>query len=73
MQAGHTASVIPDGVVKVYFFHVQIGDLDEHAILLRMSSYRVLHHDYTRTLVLPLSTNYDPMCTILCNPHITVD
>ena len=47
MQAGHTASVIPDGVIKVYFFHVQIADLDEHAILLpRMSSYRVLHLDY---------------------------
>ena len=29
MQAGHTASVIPDGVIEVYFFHVQIGDLDE--------------------------------------------
>ena len=73
MQAGHTASVIPDGVIKVYFFHVQIGDLDERAILPRMSSYRVLQHDYMRTLVLPLSTIYDPMCTILCNPHITVD
>ena len=32
MQAGHTASVILDGVIKVYFFHVQIGDLDERAI-----------------------------------------
>ena len=68
MQAGHTASVIPDGVIKVYFFHVQIGGLDERAILPRMSSYRVL-----RTLVLPLSTIYDPMCTILCNPNITLD
>ena len=67
------ASVIPNGVIKVYFFHVEIGDLDERAILPRMSSYRVLHHDYMCTLGLPLSTIYDPMCTILCNPHITVD
>ena len=52
MQARHTASVIPDGVIKVYFFHVQIGDLDECAILPRMSSYRVLQYDYMRTLVL---------------------
>ena len=29
---------IPDGAIKVYFFHVQIGDLDERAILPRMSS-----------------------------------
>ena len=52
MQAGHTASVVPDGLVKVYFFHVQIGDLDERAILPRMSGYRVLQYDYMRTLVL---------------------
>ena len=52
MQPGHTASVIPDGVIKVYFFHVHIGDLDEHAILPRMSSYRVLQYDHMRTLVL---------------------
>ena len=52
MPAGHTALVIPDGVIKVYFFHVQIGDLDERAILPRMSSYRVLQHDYMCTLVL---------------------
>ena len=45
----------------------------EHAILPRMSSYRVLHHDYMRTLVHSLSTIYDPMCTIPCNPHLTVD
>ena len=44
----------------------------EHAILPRMSSYKVLHHDYTRTHVHPLSTIYAPMCTISCNPHITV-
>ena len=50
--------------VVVYFFHVQIGDLDEHAILPKMSSYTVLHRDYMRTLVLPLSTIYDPMYTI---------
>ena len=50
-----------------------IGDLDERTILPRISSYRVLHRDYMRTLVLPLSTIYDPMCTILCNPRITVD
>ena len=71
MQARHTASVKPDGVIRVYFFHVQIGDLDERAILPRMSSYRVLHHDYMRTVVYPLSI--DPMCTILCYPHLTVD
>ena len=29
MQAGYYASVIPDGVIEVYFFHVQTGDLDE--------------------------------------------
>ena len=45
----------------------------EHAILPRRSSYRALHHDYMGTLVHPLSTIYDSMCTILCNPHITVD
>ena len=73
MHAGHTASVIPDGVIEVYFFHVPIGDLDERAILPRMSSYTVLQYAYMRTLVLPLSTIYDPMCTILCNPRITVD
>ena len=73
MQAGHTASELPDGAIKVYFFHVQIGDMDERAILPRMSSYRVLHHDYMCTLVHPLSTIYDPMCTILCYPHLTVD
>ena len=33
-----------------------------HAILPRMSSYRVLHHDYMRTLVHYLSTIYYPMC-----------
>ena len=52
MQAGHTTSVIPDGVIKVNSFHVQIGDLDERAILPRMSSYRMLQYDYMRTLVL---------------------
>ena len=29
MQAGYSASGIPDGVISVYFFHVQLGDLDE--------------------------------------------
>ena len=29
MQAGYSASVIPDGVIIVYFFHVQLGVLDE--------------------------------------------
>ena len=29
MQAGYTASVMLDGVIEVYFFHVQTGDLDE--------------------------------------------
>ena len=52
MQAGHTESVIPDGVIKVYFFHVKIGDLDERAILPRTSSYRVRQYDYMRTLAL---------------------
>ena len=32
MSVGHTdrifCTVIPDGVYTVYFFHVQIGDLD---------------------------------------------
>ena len=44
----------------------------EHAILPRMSSYRVLHHDYMRTHFYPRSTIYDHMCTIPCNPHLTV-
>ena len=29
MQAGYSVSVIPDGVIIVYFFHVQLGDVDE--------------------------------------------
>ena len=29
MQAGYSASVIPNGVISVYFFHVQLGDSDE--------------------------------------------
>ena len=29
MQAGYSALVIPDGVISVYFLHVQLGDLDE--------------------------------------------
>ena len=28
---------------------------------------------HTRTLHHPLSTIHDPMCTIQCNPHITVE
>ena len=45
----------------------------EHVILSRITSYRVLHHDYMRKLVHPLSTIYDPMCTIPSNPHLTVN
>ena len=45
----------------------------EYAILPRMSSYRVTHHEHMRTLVDSLSAIYDPMCTIPCNPHSTVD
>ena len=40
----------------------------EHAILPRMSTYRVLHHDCIRTHLHPLSTICDPICTIPCNP-----
>ena len=29
MQAGYSATVIPGGVISVYFFPVQLGDLDE--------------------------------------------
>ena len=36
----------------------------ERAILPRMSSYRVMHHDYMLTFVHPVSTIYDYMCTI---------
>ena len=43
-----------------------------HAILPRMSSYRVMHTDYIRTHVYTLNTIYVHMCTIPCNPHITV-
>ena len=42
-----------------------------HAILPRMSSYRVMHTDYIRTRVHTLNTIYVHMCTIPCNPHIT--
>ena len=45
----------------------------EHTILPRMSSYRMLYHDYVRTHLHPLSTIIDLMCTIPCNPHITMD
>ena len=45
----------------------------EHAILPRMTIYRVLHHDYMRTHVHPLSTIYDPVCKIPGNLHITVE
>ena len=70
MQAGHTASVIPDGVIKVYFFNVQIGDLDERAILPRMSSYRVLQHDYMRKQVINPDENEAP--TIFANEQSRV-
>ena len=43
-----------------------------HAILPRMSSYRVMHTDYIRTHVHTLNTIYVNMCTIPCNPHLTI-
>ena len=43
-----------------------------HAILPRMSSYRVMHTDYIHTHVHTLNTIYVHMCTIPCNPRITV-
>ena len=43
-----------------------------HAILPRMSSYRVMHTDYIHTHVHTLNTNYVHMCTIPCNPHLTI-
>ena len=43
-----------------------------HAILPRMSSYRVMHTGYIRTHVHTLNTIYVHMCTIPCDPHITV-
>ena len=42
-----------------------------HAILPRMSSYRVMHTDYIHTHVHTLNTIYVHMCTIPCNPHTT--
>ena len=41
-----------------------------HAILPRMSSYRVMHNDYMRTHVHTLNTIYDHMCP--CNPQLTM-
>ena len=43
-----------------------------HAILPRMSSYRVMHTDYIHAHVHTLNTIYVHMCTISCSPHITV-
>ena len=43
-----------------------------HAILARMSGYRVMHTDYMRTHVHTLNTIYDHMCTISCNPYLTM-
>ena len=43
-----------------------------HAIFPRMSSYRVMHTDYIRTHVHTLNTIYVHMCTIPCNPHLTI-
>ena len=43
-----------------------------HAILPRMSGYRVMHTDYMRTHVHILNTIYDHMCTIPRNPHLTM-
>ena len=43
-----------------------------HAILPRMSSYRVMHTDYMRTHVRTLNVIYDHMCMIPCNPHLTM-
>ena len=43
-----------------------------HAILPRMSSYRVMQTDYIRTNVHTLNTVYVPMSTIPCNPRLTI-
>ena len=42
-----------------------------HAILPRMSSYRVMHTEYIHTHVHTLNTIHVHVCTIPCNPHIT--
>ena len=43
-----------------------------HAILPRMSSHRVMHTDYIHTHVHNLNTLYVHMCTIPCNPLLTI-
>ena len=66
--------VIPDGVIRgILLPRTVLETWMERTILPRVSSYRVLHHDYMRTIVYPLSKIYDPMRTIPCNPHLTVD
>ena len=66
--------VIPDRVIRgILLPRTVLETWMEHAILPTMSSFIVLHHDYMRTLVHPLSTIYDPMRPISCNPHLTVD
>ena len=66
--------IIPDGVIRgVLLPRTVLETWMQRAILPRMSGYTVLHHDYMRTLVHPLRTIYDLMCTISCNPHLTVD
>ena len=66
--------VIPDGVIRgILLPRTVLETWMERTILPRVSSYRVLHHDYMRTFVYPLSKIYDPMRTIQCNPHLTVD
>ena len=44
-----------------------------YAILPRMSSYRVMHTENIRTHVHTLNTIYVHMCTIPCNPHLTIN
>ena len=44
-------TVVPDGVRKVYFYHVYNRNLIERHMKPRMSSYNVLHIDYMRIYV----------------------
>ena len=44
----------------------------KHTILPRMISYRVMHTDYIHTHVHTLNIMCVHMCTIPCNPHLTV-
>ena len=52
MHAGYSVRSYVMGNQRYTSTTYSIGDLDERAMLPRMSSYRVLQYDYMRTLVL---------------------